>query len=211
MMTKREEFEAKLNQIDALFGKQRDLVYDEKTDTYQCVSINTAYAWFKFGQQTTKAHAVPKSALPALLWILANHQGGKSDIGQPIRELLGIGQHDDLTKEQFDTAMQFGKQINKPRVPAFELPDRMHHELEGDRVSDSHGNAYADGYNQCLSEVITLLEEAESKPVVPDGWKLVPIEPTKEMLQAADDHLDGCCMQVGAWMDMLEAAPEVLY
>ena len=46
---------------------------------------------------------------------------------------------------------------------SFSLPERMHHELEGDRVADSHANAFCDGYNQCLSEVIALVEEAESQ------------------------------------------------
>lgn len=35
-----------------------------------------------------------------LLWTLYHHQGGSSDIGQPIRRALGIGQHDRLTDEQ---------------------------------------------------------------------------------------------------------------
>lgn len=36
----------------------------------------------------------------ALLWTLWHHQGGSSNVGQPIRRLLGIGQHDNLTPEQ---------------------------------------------------------------------------------------------------------------
>lgn len=35
-----------------------------------------------------------------LLWTLYHHQGGSSDIGQPIRRALGIGQHDRMTDEQ---------------------------------------------------------------------------------------------------------------
>ena len=35
-----------------------------------------------------------------LLWTLYHHQGGSSDIGQPIRWALGIGQHDRMTDEQ---------------------------------------------------------------------------------------------------------------
>ena len=44
----------------------------------------------------------------ALLWILYHHQGGSSHIGQPIRKLLGIGQHDRLTDEQIAEAKAFG-------------------------------------------------------------------------------------------------------
>lgn len=44
----------------------------------------------------------------ALLWTLWHHQGGSSHIGQPIRKLLGIGQHDRLTDEQIAQAKAFG-------------------------------------------------------------------------------------------------------
>ena len=44
----------------------------------------------------------------ALLWTLWHHQGGSSHIGQPIRKLLGIGQHDRLTDEQIAEAKAFG-------------------------------------------------------------------------------------------------------
>ena len=39
-----------------------------------------------------------------LLWALYHHQGGKSEVGQPIRQLLGIGQHDHLTNKQIERA-----------------------------------------------------------------------------------------------------------
>lgn len=43
-----------------------------------------------------------------LLWALYHHQGGKSEIGQPIRKLLGIGQFDNLTDEQIARAKEHG-------------------------------------------------------------------------------------------------------
>ena len=46
------------------------------------------------------------------------------------------------------------------KATSFNLPDRMDYELHGDTVIS---NPFADGYNQCLSEVISLVEEAESK------------------------------------------------
>jgi hypothetical protein len=45
----------------------------------------------------------------ALLWTLWHHQGGSSHIGQPIRKLLGIGQHDRMTDEQIEIAKAFGR------------------------------------------------------------------------------------------------------
>ncbi len=44
----------------------------------------------------------------ALLWALYHAQGGSSPVGQPIRKLLGIGQHDHLTDEQLAAAKAFG-------------------------------------------------------------------------------------------------------
>lgn len=44
----------------------------------------------------------------ALLWTLYHHQGASSHIGQPIRKLLGISQHDRMTEEQLVKAKSFG-------------------------------------------------------------------------------------------------------
>lgn len=43
----------------------------------------------------------------ALLWVLWHHQGSSSDIGQPIRKLLGIGKFDRLTDDQLKMANRF--------------------------------------------------------------------------------------------------------
>lgn len=53
-------------------------------------------------------HPMRKQMEAALLWTLYHHQGGSSHIGQPIRNLLGIGQHDHLTDEQLAQAKEFG-------------------------------------------------------------------------------------------------------
>lgn len=56
---------------------------------------------------TLEHHPERKNAEAALLWTLYHHQGGSSPIGQPIRKLLGIGQHDRLTDEQLTQAKSF--------------------------------------------------------------------------------------------------------
>lgn len=43
----------------------------------------------------------------AALWALYHHQGGSSEVGQPIRKLMGIGQHEHLTKSQIAIAKEF--------------------------------------------------------------------------------------------------------
>ena len=53
---------------------------------------------------------------------------------------------------------------------------------------------------------------AQPAPSIPEGWKLVPIEPTPEMIDAAeyvdwgDADVRGSC--INAWDRMLAAAPE---
>lgn len=42
----------------------------------------------------------------------------------------------------------------------------------------------------------------------PDGWQLVPKEPTFEMQQAAADYLNACVKARGLWEAMLAAAPK---
>lgn len=55
-------------------------------------------------------HPERQNAEAALLWTLYHHQGGSSNIGQPIRKILGIGQHDRLTDEQISDAKKFYEQ-----------------------------------------------------------------------------------------------------
>lgn len=42
----------------------------------------------------------------------------------------------------------------------------------------------------------------------PEGWKLVPIEPTEEMLIAGDCHMDGVSQLGEAWEAMLAVTPD---
>ncbi len=57
---------------------------------------------------TSEHHPKRQQMEAALLWTLYHHQGGSSHIGQPIRKLLGIGQHDRMTDEQLAQAKAFG-------------------------------------------------------------------------------------------------------
>ena len=59
---------------------------------------------------------------------------------------------------------------------SFNLPECMDYEFHGDKVIN---NPFADGYNQCLSDVISMNEEYANS-TGSDGWKLVPVEPTTE-------------------------------
>ena len=41
-----------------------------------------------------------------LLWALYHHQGASSDVGQPIRQALGIGQYERMTEEPIAMAKE---------------------------------------------------------------------------------------------------------
>ena len=98
-----------------------------------------------------------------------------SDDQEKLNWLLG------LEKETLaDMAHQQSKIIEKlqkaAKATSFTLPDRMDYELIGDTVIN---DPFADGYNQALSDVISMNEEYANS-TGSDGWKLVPVEPTGE-------------------------------
>lgn len=53
---------------------------------------------------TTEQQAMSRETRAMLLNVLWHHQGGGSNVGQPIRAILGIGEHDHLTDEQLAEA-----------------------------------------------------------------------------------------------------------
>lgn len=57
---------------------------------------------------TIEHHPERQKMEDAMLWSLYHHQGSSSVVGQPIRKLLIIGQHDRLTAEQLRAAEEFG-------------------------------------------------------------------------------------------------------
>lgn len=62
-----------------------------------------------------------------LLNVLWHHQGGSSPVGQPLRKLLGIEQHDYLTVEQLSEAKWIDKLLAVHKTPArVAIPDAPH-------------------------------------------------------------------------------------
>jgi hypothetical protein len=61
--------------------------------------------------------------------------------------------------------------------------------------------------------------QAAQKAAVPDGWQLVPIKPTEDMLTNVDEYVGGSCYSCSqdkasrydclkVWTSMIEAAPK---
>ena len=68
------------------------------------------------------------------------------------------------------------------------------------------------GHHTATEEAVYAIPGAQPAPSVPEGWKLVPVEPTPGMIDAAeyvdwgDADVRGSC--INAWDRMLAAAPE---
>ncbi|WP_049046142.1 hypothetical protein [Klebsiella aerogenes] len=68
-------------------------------------------------------------------------------------------------------------------------------EMTPQQASRSYGGevrGYRDGWNACRDamlqdEPVTTANKLGNSPVIPDGWKLVPVEPNGDMLSAAQD------------------------
>ncbi len=72
--------------------------------------------------------------------------------------------HPDKTGPYVKDQLWFAWQAAK--ATSFNLPDRMDYELHGDKVIN---DPFADGYNECLSDVIAMNEEYANS-TVSDGW-----------------------------------------
>lgn len=69
--------------------------------------------------------------------------------------------------------------------PATVVPDEMT-PVQASRTYGDEVRGYRDGWNACRA---AMLQGADgNSPVIPDGWVLVPEEPTHEMLEAGDEQ-----------------------
>lgn len=73
--------------------------------------------------------------------------------------------------------------------------------------------AYATGWNACRAAMLQGAENAEPRcgnsPVIPDGYVMVPVKPTREILDEFDSIIDyGAEDSEDAWRRLLAAAPQ---
>ncbi|UNV89415.1 MULTISPECIES: hypothetical protein [unclassified Comamonas] len=68
--------------------------------------------------------------------------------------------------------------------------------------------AWRIGYNEGKKRARQDPLEEPQAVAVPEGWKLVPVDPTEQMEQAAADYLGACVKACGLWKAMIASAPE---
>ncbi|WP_316376626.1 hypothetical protein [Enterobacter hormaechei] len=71
-------------------------------------------------------------------------------------------------------------------------------------------NAAADSWNACRAAMLQSFGNSEqlNSPVIPDGWKLVPIELTGDMTNAMSEAILDDLHNVDVWRSVLAAAPQ---
>lgn len=86
------------------------------------------------------------------------------------------------------------------------VPDAMEMDDDFDSAFE-HGKAV--GWNACRAAMLQSFGNSEqlNSPVIPDGWKLVPIDPTKDMLRAGQSVVGFWLNTVHCYSKMLAAAP----
>lgn len=97
------------------------------------------------------------------------------------------------------------------RIEELEAQVRVMAELlrEAKPYMDHRGGAGVKGYTKLTKDIDAALAGKLPAPVVPEGWKMVPVEPTKSMI----GHGCGASVMVVSevimsWAAMLSAAPK---
>lgn len=100
-------------------------------------------------------------------------------------------------------AMESLLAVMDARIDAYRV--RHHHEPQGTGTKiDVQDRPY---YEARGDYHYTPLYAAPPAPIVPSGWKLVPVEPTEEMIEAGDQFMDGLSRLGEAYEAMIAAAP----
>ena len=128
----------------------------------------------------------------------AKAQGEHGDAYQGAREDLAIWKRraleaEEKVRHQEQIIDRMGEDLNAINGPTFMgepvLPAKAQGVVMPERkpkaISNKFDLFYNDAWNACLDEVARLNAAPVQQVSVPDGWMLVPVEPTHEMLGAA--------------------------
>lgn len=106
-----------------------------------------------------------------------------------------------------DRALPVGTQLYRHAQPAPVVPEEksIPNTLSMYAVDAVAAIAEVKGWNACRAAML----HAGNSPAIPDGYVMVPKEPTREMLDEFDSIIDyGAEDSVDAWRRLLAAAPQ---
>ncbi|MDU7342612.1 hypothetical protein [Enterobacter sp.] len=113
---------------------------------------------------------------------------------EPVYQVFSFKRWRDVSEEVFEAEKKDGCQVRvlytAPPAPV-SVPDEVSWEDVPEEITEDDmalASAWAHGFNQCRAAMLQGAENAESPssnyPVVPDGWVMVPVEPTYQMCEA---------------------------
>ncbi|UYW75575.1 hypothetical protein OFY05_11440 [Pseudocitrobacter faecalis] len=101
-----------------------------------------------------------------------------------------------IIQQAIDAVMLQAEPVSQP----YKLPDNSF--TNDDLEMMAHGNnPQANAYRE-------LLAFRRNSPAIPDGWKLVPVEPTLEMIKSGANAASTGMLIPGMYRAMLAAAPQ---
>ena len=124
---------------------------------------------------------------------------------EPVAEVLSNRPGNDTST--IDRALPVGTQLYRHAQPAPVVPEEksIPNTLSMYAVDAVAAIAEVKGWNACRAAML----HAGNSPAIPDGYVMVPKEPTREMLDEFDSIIDyGAEDSVDAWRRLLAAAPQ---
>ena len=133
----------------------------------------------------------------------------KADSAEPIYQLFDAGWYDTNKSTYYDVtgAGMKGRIVYAAPQQASLVPDEkpMPEASKMHAIDAVAAIAEVRGWNACRAAML----QAGNSPVIPDGYALVPIEPTMEMLDEFDSIIDyGAEDSKDAWSRLIAAAPQ---
>ena len=189
-------------------------------EEYQRMAANSiAHEAFCAGQAWQQAAAAQER--PCVLWKPRLFRDGNqwcALLGENIQDgVVGFGDSPDAAMWAFDEAWREKLPPASGAQPAPSIPDGWLRAIDEALVVAHIGVANeSDTYEQAKAKLDNLIGfhvDIATDPAVNGGWKLVPIEPTEEMLRAMTDPFiaingDNRTAFESAYKAMLAAAPE---
>lgn len=112
---------------------------------------------------------------------------------------------EDVDHYRFNEELPVREVYTAPPSPV-SVPDEVCWEDVPEEITEDDmalASAWAHGFNQCRAAML----QGGNSPVIPNGWKLVPIDPTKDMLRAGQSVVGFWLNTVHCYSKMLAAAP----